>query len=44
MVKGQIVSGDFGKIVVRVKAGEKLELGELVVVENPSEEKFILQR
>jgi len=42
MVKGQVVSGDFGKIVVRVKAGEKLELGELVVIDD-KEEKFILQ-
>ncbi len=41
MVKGQVVSGDFGKIVARVKAGEKLELGELMVIEG--EEKFILQ-
>ncbi|MBR9683291.1 ATP-binding protein [Candidatus Woesearchaeota archaeon] len=41
MVKGQVVSGDFGKIVARVKAGEKLELGELVVIEG--KEKFILQ-
>jgi DNA helicase HerA-like ATPase len=41
MVKGQVVSGDFGKIIARVKAGEKLELGELMVIDG--EEKFILQ-
>lgn len=42
MVKGQIVSGDFGKIVMRVKGEEQVELGELVVIEH-GEEKFILQ-
>ncbi len=42
MLKGQIVSGDFGKIVMRVKAGSVVELGELVVIEE-SGEKFILQ-
>ena len=42
MTKGQVVSGDFGKIVMRVKADEKVELGELVVIED-SNEKFILQ-
>ena len=42
MVKGQIVSGDFSKIAMRVKADCIVELGELVVVDNP-DEKFILQ-
>jgi DNA helicase HerA-like ATPase/intein/homing endonuclease len=42
MLKGQVVAGDFGKIVMRVKANEQVELGELVVIDN-SEEKFILQ-
>ncbi len=41
MVKGQIVAGDFSKIIMRVKADQSIELGELVVVEG--EEKFILQ-
>ena len=41
MVKGQIISGDFGRIIARVKSGEQLELGELVVIEN--DEKHILQ-
>jgi len=41
MIKGQVVSGDFGKIVVRVKSGEILEIGELVVID--SQEKQILQ-
>jgi len=42
MIKGQVVSGDFSKIVMRVKAGENVELGELVVIDN-QDEKFILQ-
>ena len=42
MLKGQIVSGDFGKIAMRVKSGEQVELGELLVVEDSSE-KVLLQ-
>ena len=42
MIKGQVVSGDFGKIVCRVKAGEQVELGELMVIEEKNE-KFLLQ-
>jgi uncharacterized protein len=42
MIKGQVVSGDFSKIAARVKHGEKIELGELVVIDN-NDEKFILQ-
>ena len=42
MIKGQIVSGDFSKIIMRVKSQEKVELGELLVLEN-KDEKFILQ-
>lgn len=42
MLKGQIVSGDFSKIIMRVKASEKVELGELLVAEE-NNEKFILQ-
>ncbi|MAG72679.1 ATPase [archaeon] len=41
-MKGQVVSGDFGKIAMRVKADTHVELGELVVIDN-LEEKFILQ-
>lgn len=44
MTKGQVVSGDFSKIIMRVKADQKVELGELVVIEdNRDSEKFILQ-
>ena len=42
MLKGQIVSGDFGKIVMRVKANESIELGELLVIQD-NQDKFILQ-
>ena len=41
ITKAQVVSGDISKIIVRVKSGEKLELGELVVIDDG--EKFILQ-
>jgi len=33
-MKGQVISGDFGKIVVRQKACEHLEIGELLVSDN----------
>lgn len=42
MEKGQVVAGDFGKVIMRVKFGEKVELGELVVIEQ-NQEKMILQ-
>jgi len=42
MTKGQVISGDFGKIVIRIKAGEQVELGELMVIEDIGE-RFILQ-
>ena len=42
MLKGQIVSGDFSKIIMRVKSSEEVELGELLIVETGTE-KFILQ-
>ncbi len=42
MIKGQIVSGDFSKIVMRVKSGQQVELGELLVVDD-EQDKFILQ-
>ena len=42
MLKGQVVAGDFGKIVMRVKAEQSVELGELVVIDE-NQEKFILQ-
>ncbi len=42
MLKGQVVAGDFGGIVMRIKAGEEVELGELVVIQD-GKEKHILQ-
>lgn len=42
MIKGQIVAGDFSKVIMRVKAHEQVELGELMVVED-QQEKFLLQ-
>jgi hypothetical protein len=42
MIKGQVVSGDFSKIVMRIKADQEVELGELVVIED-NNEKFLLQ-
>ena len=33
MLKGQIISGDFGKIVARQKSGHTLEVGELLVAD-----------
>ncbi len=41
-IKGQVVAGDFSKIIMRVKSDQVVELGELAVIEN-SQEKFILQ-
>ncbi|MEK6969336.1 MAG: ATP-binding protein [Nanoarchaeota archaeon] len=42
MNKGQVISGDFSKIIMRVKAEECVELGELMVIDG-NQEKFILQ-
>ncbi len=33
MIKGQVISGEYGKILIRQKANEKIELGELLVGE-----------
>ena len=42
MIKGQIISGEFGKILIRQKAGEKIELGELLISDGNGR-KIILQ-
>ncbi len=42
MVKGQVIWGNFATILMRVKAGEQVELGELCVIEHQGV-KFILQ-
>ncbi|MBI2573167.1 ATP-binding protein [Candidatus Woesearchaeota archaeon] len=41
-MKGQVVWGNFSTILMRVKAGERVELGELCVIEHEGK-KFILQ-
>lgn len=43
MIKGQIISGDTSKIVIRIKAEQSIQLGELVVVDNTKKEKYLLQ-
>ncbi len=42
MLKGQLVSGDFSAIAMRIKSRQQVELGELVVVDE-GQERFILQ-
>ncbi|MFH0978107.1 MAG: ATP-binding protein [Candidatus Woesearchaeota archaeon] len=42
MVKGLVVSGEFGKILVREKSGAAFELGELLIADTP-DSKFLLQ-
>ncbi|MBU90625.1 ATPase [Candidatus Woesearchaeota archaeon] len=42
MTKGQVISGEFGKILVRQKSDQKLELGELLISES-GENKILLQ-
>jgi hypothetical protein len=41
-VCGQIIAGQFGRILIREKSGQKIELGDLLVVEN-SEGSLLLQ-
>ena len=42
MVKGQVISGEFGKILIRQKSDKKIELGELLVAQTDGG-KVILQ-
>src|SRR3989338_1404888 len=42
MLKGQVVAGDFSKIVMRIKSQEEVELGELLVIDH-NNEKTLLQ-
>jgi len=42
MVKGQVISGEFGKIVIRQKSDQMIELGELLIADAGSEN-IILQ-
>jgi DNA helicase HerA-like ATPase len=43
MIKGQIISGEFGKILVRQKSDKSLELGELLVAETKDNQNIIMQ-
>jgi uncharacterized protein len=40
--KGQVIGGEFGKIIARQKSGEKIELGEILVSET-GENKILMQ-
>jgi uncharacterized protein len=42
MIKGQVISGRFGEIFIRQKAGEELELGELLIADTKNS-KILLQ-
>jgi len=42
IVSGQVISGDFGRILIRVKSGNDIELGELLVAET-NNSKVLLQ-
>ena len=41
-MKGQVIAGRFGEIIVRQKSDEEIELGELLIAEN-KDEKILLQ-
>lgn len=42
MIKGQVISGEFGKIIARQKSGASLEIGELLIADS-NEAKILLQ-
>ncbi len=42
MIKGQVISGEYGKILIRQKADNDIELGELLVAET-KDSKILLQ-
>ncbi len=42
MVKGQVISGEFGKIIARQKSGQLMEIGELLVSDS-NDGKILLQ-
>ncbi|MBI2656371.1 ATP-binding protein [Candidatus Woesearchaeota archaeon] len=41
-MKGQVISGDFGRIIARQKSGESIEIGELLVADS-NDGKILLQ-
>ncbi|MBI2559490.1 ATP-binding protein [Candidatus Woesearchaeota archaeon] len=42
LIKGQVISGEFGRIVARQKSGQSIEIGELLVTDS-GDEKILLQ-
>ncbi|MEK6983212.1 MAG: ATP-binding protein [Nanoarchaeota archaeon] len=42
VIKGQVISGEFGKIIARQKAGESIEIGELLIADS-NDGKILLQ-
>jgi len=45
MIKGQVIGGEIGKIVIRQKQGQEIELGELLIADsmNATEGKILFQ-
>ena len=41
-MKGQVIGGELGRIIIRQKAAEQLQLGELLIAEHGGE-KILLQ-
>ena len=42
MIKGQVISGEFGRIIARQKSGESIEIGELLIADT-NNAKILLQ-
>ena len=42
LIKGQVISGEFGKVIARQKAGEIIEIGELLVADS-NDGKILMQ-
>lgn len=42
LIKGQVISGEFGKVIARQKAGENIEIGELLIADS-SDGKILMQ-
>ena len=42
MIKGQVISGEFGRIVARQKSGQNIEIGELIISDS-SEGNILMQ-
>ncbi|MBS3159133.1 ATP-binding protein, partial [Candidatus Woesearchaeota archaeon] len=42
MIKGQVISGEFGRIIARQKSGESIEIGELLVADS-NDGKILMQ-